>query len=160
MNPDQTKVERDKEMSLDHAFFSVKEFHKAFGAPYTDTPTLVEKERAATRADWMQEEIEEFLEASKVIDQADAMIDLIYFALGTLVEIGVTPNRLFEIVHEANMTKLWPDGKVHRRADGKVIKHSSWRPPEPRIAEEVARQGNGAGAFSEPSLVKRGLPIE
>ena len=58
----------------------------------------------------MREEVDEFVESTNVVDQADAMIDLIYFALGTLVEMGVRPAPLFDIVHNANMQKLWPDG--------------------------------------------------
>lgn len=73
----------------------------------------------------MLEEINEFLEASEkqdIIKQADAMIDTIYFALGTLVEIAIEPDELFYIVQNANMSKLWPDGKQHYNEMGKVIK--------------------------------------
>ena len=130
-------------MSLDDAYLKVRDFHKAFRAPYQDQPGLVERERALARADWMREEIDEFLEAKDVIGQADAMIDLIYFALGTMVEMGVMPDELFDIVHQANMTKLWPDGKVHYGPDGKVIKHPSWQDPAPKLLQEVERQANG-----------------
>ena len=88
----------------------------------------------------MEEELEEFRKAGSIHDQADAMVDLMYIALGTLVEMGVRPGRLFDIVHEANMKKLWPDGKVHYAADGKVIKPPSWKPPEPQLMEEIERQ--------------------
>ena len=57
----------------------------------------------------MLEEINEFLDAVKeqdIVEQADAMIDTIYFALGTLVEMGVQPEQLFDIVQHANMSKL------------------------------------------------------
>jgi len=40
--------------------------------------------------------------------QVDAMLDLIYFALGVLYKMGLSPleiNTLFEAVHNANMTK-------------------------------------------------------
>jgi len=88
----------------------------------------------------MREELEEFRNATSIHDQADAMVDLMYFALGTLVEMGVQPGRLFDIVHDANMKKLWPDGKVHYAPDGKVIKHPSWQPPEPQLMQEIQRQ--------------------
>lgn len=45
--------------------------------------------------------INEFLEASEkqdIVEQADATIDTIYFALGTLVEMGIEPDELFYIV--------------------------------------------------------------
>lgn len=49
------------------------------------------------------EEIAEFLVAPDIYEQADAMIDLIYFALGTLVEMGIKPDELFDIIQKANM---------------------------------------------------------
>ena len=132
-------------MSLDDAYNKVREFHEAFGAPHSDSPQLVDKERGLARAEWMREEVDEFLESESIIDQADAMIDLIYFALGTMVEMGVKPDRLFEIVHRANMTKLWPDGKVHYNELGKVVKHGSWENPAPRLDSEVRRQIDEGG---------------
>ena len=70
------------------------------------------------------------------------MIDLIYFALGTLVEMGVKPKEIFDIVQTANMTKLWEDGKVHyRETDNKVIKPPSWEDPYPKIKEAIDRMG-------------------
>ena len=127
-------------MNLDSAFDDVREFHARFGHPVRDAPALLTAERAAARAAWMQEEVAEFLAAHSVPDQADAMIDLIYFALGTLVEMGVRPEKLFEIVHAANMTKLWPDGTPRFRHDGKTVKPPSWVDPEAAIREEIERQ--------------------
>src|SRR5262245_1573782 len=106
-------------MNLDSAFDNVKEFNARFGHPVREEPTLLNGERAAARGAWMNEEVAEFLAARTIADQADAMIDLIYFALGTLVEMGVRPKRLFDIVHGANMQKLWPDGAPRYREDGK-----------------------------------------
>ncbi|MGQ0451977.1 hypothetical protein ACT4UM_00955 [Bacillus sp. SS-TM] len=57
--------------------------HEVFGHPVTNTPTKLTEERAKIRASFMQEELEEFLEATTVEDQYDALIDLIYFAFGT-----------------------------------------------------------------------------
>ena len=49
---------------------------------------------------------------------------------------------IFAIVHDANMAKLWPDGKPrYRESDGKVAKPEGWIPPEARIrAYYEARQ--------------------
>jgi len=65
------------------------------------------------------------------------MIDLIYFALGTLVEMSVKPDELFKIVHKANMSKIWSDGKAHTDGDGKVIKPPGWQDPEARIKTAI-----------------------
>jgi hypothetical protein len=88
----------------------------------------------------MDEELREFRAAHDVTDQADAMIDLIYFALGSLVEMGVHPSPLFAIVQKANMSKLWEDGKPRYDEDGKIVKPPGWQDPAPLLAAEIARQ--------------------
>jgi predicted HAD superfamily Cof-like phosphohydrolase len=117
----------------------VRAFHEAFGHPSSSVPTFVEAERAEARAEWMREEIDEFLEARDICEQYDAMIDLIYFALGTLVELGVPPAEGFEVVHRANMSKLGSDGKPIYRADGKTVKPAGWRDPREDLVELVHR---------------------
>ena len=70
------------------------------------------------------------------------MIDLIYFALGTLVEMGVKPKKIFDIVHNANMNKLWEDGKVHcREGDNKVLKPPTWEDPFSKIKYAIDEMG-------------------
>ena len=129
---------------LDDAWEQVLEFHRAFDVPAANHPCSIAKERAATRCGWMQDEIAEFLDASErddLIEQADAMIDLIYFALGTLVEMGIRPQTIMDIVHNANMSKLWPDGKPRfRNGDNKVIKPDGWEAPNDSIKAELDRQ--------------------
>jgi predicted HAD superfamily Cof-like phosphohydrolase len=95
---------------------------------------MIDKKRALSRAKWMNEEVAEFLIADNIYEQADAMIDLMYFALGTMVEMGLEADELFSIVQQANMAKLWPDGKPHYNPkDGKVIKPEGWEDPAPKI---------------------------
>ena len=67
----------------------------------------------------------------------NAMIDTIYFALGTLVEMGVKPEALFEIVQEANMSKLWADGKPHFNEMGKTIKPEGWQDPHEKLKAAI-----------------------
>ncbi len=118
----------------------VKDFQEKFGHPYKDSPTMMDSDRAQKRYNWMLEEINEFLEAEDIVEQADAMIDVMYFALGTLVEMGIRPDALFEIVHTANMTKLWEDGKPHYGPDGKTIKPKRWEDPHPKLEAEIESQ--------------------
>ena len=121
---------------MNKEFQEVRQFHQAFGHPISDIPVSLTVERAQKRYAWMLEEINEFLDAAKaqdIVEQADAMIDTIYFALGTLVEMGVQPGILFDIVQNANMSKLWPDGKPHYNEMGKVIKPEGWEDPHPRL---------------------------
>ncbi len=112
----------------------VREFHEKFGHPCPERPGMIDKKRALSRGKWMNEEVAEFLIADDIYEQADAMIDLIYFALGTMVEMGLEADELFDIVQSANMAKLFPDGKPHYNPkDGKVIKPEGWEDPSPKI---------------------------
>jgi len=122
---------------MDKQWEEVKEFHIKFNHPNSDFPTMLSKERAIKRYNWMLEEINEFIEADDIYEQADAMIDLMYFALGTMVEMGIKPEKLFNIVQKANMSKLWPDGKPRYKEDGKVLKSKEWIDPYPLIKEEI-----------------------
>lgn len=119
---------------------AVREFQIKFGHPVAEKPIMLKKERAQKRYNWMLEEINEFLEADEIVEQADAMIDVIYFALGTLVEMGIKPDTLFDIVQSANMSKLWPDGKPHYNSDGKTIKPATWEDPHVKLEEEIKKQ--------------------
>lgn len=125
---------------MNKEYKKVKEFHQKFGHPVSSSPVSLTVERAKKRYTWMMEEINEFLEAAKqqdIVEQADAMIDTIYFALGTLVEMGIKPDKLFNIVQEANMSKLWSDGKPHYNEMGKTIKPSTWVDPHPKLEEAI-----------------------
>lgn len=128
---------------MDKEYNEVKKFHQVFGHPYSESPVLLTLERAEKRYSWIQEEINEFLEATKkqdIVEQADAMIDVLYFALGTLVEMGIEPDELFYIVQEANMSKIWPDGKPHYNEMGKVIKPKGWEDPHEKLALAIQRK--------------------
>ncbi|MCZ6654949.1 MAG: HAD family hydrolase [Planctomycetota bacterium] len=118
----------------------VREFQRAFDHPVATRPGMLKAERAGNRAGWLQEEVHEFIHATSLEEQVDAIIDLMYFALGTMVELGVDAAPIFELVHRANMSKLWPDGKPRLRTDGKVQKPAAWVAPEGLVAKEIERQ--------------------
>ena len=125
---------------MDREWEKVREFQLKFGHPVSEFPRQLEYDRAIKRYHWMMEEITEFIEANDIVEQADAMIDVIYFALGTLVEMGIRPDKLFDIVQEANMAKLWPDGRPHYNKEGKTIKPSTWKDPHNALEMEIVRQ--------------------
>lgn len=121
----------------------VRVFHQKFNSPVSDRPVMLDSSRSDKRYRWMQEELDEFLESSDIYGQADAMIDLIYFALGTMVEMGLRPQELFDAVHKANMAKLWPDGQPHYNAEGKVIKSPAWVDPHHEMKAIIDRAAAG-----------------
>ena len=85
----------------------------------------------------MREEIDEFLQSDTIHMDMDAMVDLLYFVIGTTVEMGIDPSVIFDIVHNANMTKLFPDGKPHYNELNKVIKPEGWREPDNDIKQYI-----------------------
>jgi predicted HAD superfamily Cof-like phosphohydrolase len=119
----------------------VKAFHLKGSHPAPPRLTGVSIERANIRAKWMKEEIQEFLDAGNMADQVDALIDLMYFAFGTLVEMGVKPGILYScwnVVHEANMKKF--DAGVLKDDDGKVRKQKGWEHPTEQISKLLGHQ--------------------
>ncbi|MDH6365720.1 putative HAD superfamily Cof-like phosphohydrolase [Enterococcus sp. PF1-24] len=85
--------------------------------------------------------------ADVLVGEVDALVDLLYFTYGSFTLLGVDPTKIFEIVHEANMNKCFPDGKPHYHpVTNKVLKPDNWQAefaPETKIAKEIARQQAG-----------------
>lgn len=79
-----------------------------------------------------------------MVDQVDALTDLLYLTYGSFVLMGVDPKPFFDTVHEANMGKIFPDGKAHfDPVTHKILKPSDWEErfaPEPHIKRELDRQ--------------------
>ncbi len=128
-------------MELKYAQQQVEDFHKAFGHPVGDKPTMLDPERLALRHKWLTEEVDEMLAAKNPVELSDAIGDAIVISIGTAVEAGISISEVFDIIMSANMAKLGPDGKPIYKDDGKIAKPEGWVPPEPDIEEELFRQG-------------------
>lgn len=94
----------------------------------------------ALQARLIAEELAEFLEAKTLVDQVDAQIDIAYVNYGGLARLGIDADPLFKIVHDANMTKLFPDGKAHYDEQGKLMKPPTFVRPEPELHKAIERQ--------------------
>ena len=121
----------------------VAEFQEKFACPNNlgNVPNALH-ERTELRADLIDEEFDEFLDSHKwvyadyyelvdvdTIEYADALADLVYLCFGAALEAGIDLNAVLEEVHSSNMSKIWPDGKVHYHPNGKVAKPADWTPP-------------------------------
>jgi len=113
-------------------FTDVRAFHQAFGQRIGDKPELPDIEERKLRIKLLDEEVFEYTDAEyadDLVEIADALADIIYIACGTAVSYGIPLDDVFAEVHRSNMAKL-VDGKVIRRADGKVQKPEGWQPPD------------------------------
>lgn len=118
---------------LDEAIGKVKKFHELAKQPIAVKPQLLKKERVEARARWMNEEIEELRDATDLYQQADAIMDLLYYLLGVFVEMGISADDLFDIIHQANMEKLILGNKIIQDEDLKVKKPCNWKHPDELI---------------------------
>lgn len=119
-------------------FEMVRHFHAVAGVPIANVPSALSPARLSARVEWLREEVNELEAASTLADQVDAAVDVLYLALGTLVEMGVELEEPFQLVHESNLAKAWPDGHFRQTAAGKIIKPEGWRSPRERLDHLVS----------------------
>ncbi|BAX79176.1 pyrophosphohydrolase domain-containing protein [Labilibaculum antarcticum] len=117
------------------ALEKVNEFHKAFGVNIEKAPTIPAKERCELRQNIIQEEVDELKaawESGNLVEVADALADIHYVIMGTVLEFGLQDKypEIFSEVHRSNMSKLDEHGKPIYREDGKVIKSDLYSKPE------------------------------
>lgn len=123
-------------------FDDVVQFHTKFGINYQGKPRVLPQGEQGNRLRFLNEELEEYrmamllctreLEADD-LDKAefnhnlaeclDALVDLVYVAMGTAHLHGFDFNEAWRRVHAANMLKTRGEGWK------KVIKPPGWEPP-------------------------------
>ena len=114
----------------------VKVFHFAMGLPLPGSPQLLDRETRKFREKFMHEELDEFHGACANYDlagAADALVDLVYVAMGTAAMMGLPWQELWDEVQRANMAKqrALPDGSDSKRGSSlDVVKPMGWQPPD------------------------------
>lgn len=112
----------------------VQKWCEATGINIPTSPTTLPIERATLRFNLMAEENTEYLEAivkQDVVEIADALGDMLYILLGTMLEHGMQDHivRVFTEIHSSNMSKMDKDGKPILREDGKILKGPNYFRP-------------------------------
>jgi predicted HAD superfamily Cof-like phosphohydrolase len=119
---------------------SVKKFSDACNdGNNPSSPQLMDNTAVEFIAEMVNDELQELREATDLAEQADALVDAIYYICDTAVRHGMNLDRVFEVVHGANMAKV-VDGRVIRRDDGKILKPEGWQDPALLLLDELARQ--------------------
>lgn len=136
-------------------FADVTDFLSTFGQKYSGAPRALPPQLAKLRERLLNEERGEYLRAVKALaaelsgkaepsiddevaynlDHAlDALVDLVYVALGTAYLHGFDFNEAWRRVHSANMKKTRAltrkDGKRKSKYD--IVKPPGWQPPRHR----------------------------
>lgn len=130
-------------------FNDVGEFHKKFGLPSVahcpicqrrggqmPGPREVPADLLDFREKFLGEELLEFrtgMAEGDMGQMADALVDLVYVALGTAHLLGLPWEELWDDVQRANMSKVRaaPDGSDSKRGTAwDVVKPEGWEPPD------------------------------
>lgn len=145
-------------------FQDVRDFHQKFELLCFDKPARLTKRKLVERIEFLQEELNEFVEgcglclyveptasgyAVEVTDgemetplpqdlakQADALVDLVYVALGTAVMLGLPWDWLWDDVQRANMAKV--RGMTKRGHAVDVTKPPGWQGPQTQRILDLA----------------------
>jgi len=132
----------------------VWDFQEKFGQLLHDVPVKLTQRKLKERVECMLEELTEFASAcgltliqtevedaacyepavwqystnQDLAEQADALVDLVYFALGTANMLGLPWQKLWNDVQRANMSKERGVGKRGHLVD--CVKPDGWVPPK------------------------------
>lgn len=138
-------------------FEDVGRFHTKFGLPVSfEEPQDIDPEVLLFRARFLQEELHEFMDAAGMVwagdgsdtivyaepgeevdldhvQLFDALLDLVYVAMGTAHMLGYPWEAGWNRVQNANMQKVRArkDGSDSKRGSSfDVVKPEGWRPPD------------------------------
>lgn len=120
----------------------IQDFHSKFQLEYKDGARQLPAELQDFRSKFLQEELDEYNEAVKekdLVKQFDALIDLVYVAIGTAYLQGLPFQLGWTAVHAANMLKV----RAERESDSKrgstfdVVKPEGWQKPDPILARMI-----------------------
>jgi predicted HAD superfamily Cof-like phosphohydrolase len=116
-------------------YWDIETFHRKFGIEYDGPPRTLPEDMGQFREGFMREEVMEYVDARRRGDlagQLDALVDLVYVALGTSYLHGFDFNEAWRRVHAANMRKVRAasidDSK--RASTYDVVKPRNWLPPD------------------------------
>ena len=120
-------------------YFDVGSFHCKFNLPFVSvtrppTPTLLDGDTYDFRVNFLFEELHEFTTSHRAGDlakAADALIDLVYVAMGTAQMMQLPWQELWNEVQRANMAKQRAinPSESKRGSALDVIKPPGWTPP-------------------------------
>jgi len=136
-----------EDMDKDTLIKDIDAFHKKFGFEKNDKVGIPENNELVNfRTSFLLEELTEYTQAITKKDTAgalDALVDIVYIALGTAWLFNLPFEKAWNEVQRANMSKIRTKSKSKKRGTSfDVVKPKGWRPPdlEQIIEEEKEKQ--------------------
>lgn len=116
----------------------VKAMHQKFDLANEVGPTHLQQDEKEFRIAAMQEELTEYKDATTLVDQYDALLDLIVFAVGSLERHGFPLLAGFEIVMRANCAKeVGQNGSKRGGFKRDLVKPIGWTAPEAELTKLI-----------------------
>jgi len=136
-------------MNQTHPMELVREFMRTFQQYVPSAPIMPDPVTQNLRYRLIDEEAQEFSEATNAKEYLDAVGDLLYVVYGAALAAGFSPHQVdaaFCEIHRSNMSKCWSDDEIDcipadsrshrvgenrhivRRNDGKIVKSPSYSP--------------------------------
>ena len=131
----------------------IEAFHERFSLVYEGPPRTLPEDLFQFRSDFMVEELDEYVQAYAEGDLTrmyDALIDLVYVAIGTAYLHGFPFNAGWAAVHACNMQKQ----RAERPADSKrgtaydVVKPEGWVGPDETLRDIIDRVARAWGEMA------------
>jgi predicted HAD superfamily Cof-like phosphohydrolase len=116
---------------------SVKAMHSKFGLENNSGPTHLTPEEKSFRIVALREEIDEYEEATELVNEYDALVDLMVFAVGTFERHGFPLQDGFDAVMTCNMKKELAGSSENSKRGFKrdLVKPAGWTGPEAKLSE-------------------------
>lgn len=110
----------------------IVQFHQKFDLNSPDKPSQLSTELLKFRIKFMREELNEYVKSSGLEGKLDALVDLVYVAIGTAYLHGFDFNEAWRRVHEANMKKVRAQSadESKRGTSFDVVKPEGWTAPD------------------------------
>lgn len=124
----------------------VKQFNEKVLGIQEPPQNLLDNKTIEISVHSLHEEIDEFVEAAiedDMVGMVDAIMDGLYFGLGVLHKMGISEskaNRIFDVIHQANMKKTFGTNKKRDTGAADAVKPEDWISPERLIKEILDEQ--------------------
>jgi len=137
-----------EDMDKDTLLKDIDAFHKKFKFEKNEKVGIPDdNELVNFRTSFLMEELAEYTQAITKKDTAaalDALVDIVYIALGTAWLFNLPFNKAWDAVQKANMSKIRTKSKSKKRGTSfDVVKPKGWTAPDiDQIIEEEREKQN------------------
>ena len=143
-----TVVDMFDDMDKDTLIKDIDAFHKKFKFEKNNKVGIPDNNELVNfRTAFLLEELAEYAQAITKKDAAgalDALVDIVYIALGTAWLFNLPFEQAWQEVQRANMSKIRTKSKSKKRGTSfNVVKPKGWRPPDiEQVIEEAKEREN------------------